>query len=111
MIDHYEFGSITIDGKRYGHDVIIFKGQVKDWWRQTSHNVSSEEAQELANVGAKTVIFGCGEAGVMKVSKEAEDLLVKKGIGVIKQKTGDATQTFNQMISDPEVLAALHLTC
>ena len=111
MIDHYEFGSIIVDGKRYGYDVIIFKGKVKDWWRKTSHNVEVDEAKELAGEGVKKIVFGTGEAGVMKVPEEVRDYLKQRGLEVIILKTSDAVDRFNQIYSDPSALAALHLTC
>jgi len=111
MIDHYEFGSITIDGKRYDHDVIIFKGRVKDWWRKTSHNVEIDEAGELVGEGVKKIIFGTGEAGVMQVPQGVRDFLKQRGLEVIVLKTPDAVDRFNQIYSDPSAVAALHLTC
>jgi len=111
MIDHYEFGSITIDGKRYSHDVIIFKGQVRDWWRKTSHNIEIDEASELVGEGIKKIVFGTGEAGVMKVPQEVKDFLKQRGLEVVVLKTSDAVDAFNQLYSDLTALAALHLTC
>jgi hypothetical protein len=111
MIDHYEFGSITIDGKRYDHDVIIFKGLVRSWWRVEGHNVSIKDVEVLVGEGAKTIVFGTGASGVMKVSSEVEEYLKKNGIEVLKSLTGDAVSKFNKLSSDPTTAAALHLTC
>ena len=111
MINHYEFGTITIDGKRYDHDVIIFRGEVRSWWRETSHNVSIKDIESLAKEKPKTIIFGTGASGVMNVSAEAEDYLRKNGIEVLKSRTSDAVNKFNKLSSDPSVAAALHLTC
>jgi len=111
MIDHYEFGTITIDGKRYDHDVIIFKGEIRSWWRETSHNVSIKDIESLAKERPKTIIFGTGASGVMKVSTEAEDYLRQNGIKVLMLKTGDAVKKFNELSADPSVAAAIHLTC
>jgi len=111
MIDHYEFGSITIDGKRYDHDVIIFKGEIRYWRRETSHNVLIKDIESLAKEGPKTIIFGTGASGVMKVSGEAENYLAEKGIKVLKLRTGDAYKKFNDLSSDASIAAALHLTC
>ncbi len=111
MINHYEFGSITIDGKRYDHDVIIFKGEVRSWWRETSHNVSIKDIESLAKAGPKIIVFGTGASGVMKVSREAEDYLRQNGIKVLILKTSDAVKKFNELSADPNTAAAIHLTC
>ena len=111
MIDNYEFGSITIDGKRYDQDVIIYKGRVREWWRETSHNVSLGDIEDLMSEKPKTIIFGTGASGVMKVPKETEDFLIKAGIEVIVLKTGDAYKKFNSLSSSQDIAAALHLTC
>ncbi len=111
MIDHYEFGSITIDGKKYDHDVIIFKGEIRSWWRETSHNVSIKDIENLAEEKPKTIIFGTGASGVMKISSEAENYLKQNGIKVLKFHTSDAARKFNELSANPSVAAAIHLTC
>lgn len=109
-IDNYEFGSITIDGKVYNHDVIIFKSEVRSWWREQGHSVSIKDIENVVKDGAKKVIFGTGAMGVMKVQKETEDYLIKNGIEVLKFKTPDAVKKFNE-ISSIDVAGAFHLTC
>lgn len=111
MIDHYEFGSITIDGKRYDHDVIIFKGKVSSWWRETSHSVSGKDIDALLAEKPKTIIFGTGASGCMNVPKETQDFLIKKGIEVIVLRTSEASQKFNELSGSKDIAAALHLTC
>jgi hypothetical protein len=38
MIDKYSFGSITIDGRTYDTDVIIYPERIDDrWWRKEGH--------------------------------------------------------------------------
>jgi hypothetical protein len=40
MIDNYEFGSITINGKTYNNDVIIRAEEFLNdkWWRKEGHD-------------------------------------------------------------------------
>jgi len=111
VISHYEFGSITIDGKRYDHDVIIFKGEVRSWWRKAGHDVAVADIESLVKEGVRTIVFGTGASGVMKVDRETESYLKHHGISIFMMKTGDAVGKFNQISADPNTAAALHLTC
>jgi len=109
-VNSYSFGEITIDGKAYHHDVIIFKEKVIDWWRAESHNVSVSDADKLVQLKPETIIFGTGESGIMRVPRETLDYLKQQKIEVILMPTGEAYQKFNEM-AEGEVAAALHLTC
>lgn len=111
MIDHYSFGSITIDGKNYEHDVIVSASGVKSWWRAASHNVSLNDLDPILEEKPKLVIFGTGAAGVMKVPPETIDHLKKEGVKVMIKKTGDAVQEFNRLSGTPGLTGAFHLTC
>lgn len=109
-IDNYSFGEITIDGKAYHHDVIIYKDKILDWWRDESHNVSINDADKIAQLKPKTIIFGTGEAGVMRIPDETIDYLKKLGIDVKVYRTGEAYQKYNE-VSEKDAAAAMHLTC
>jgi hypothetical protein len=111
MIESYSFGSITIDGKNYSHDVIVSGQNVISWRRAASHNVSINDLDPILGEKPRLVIFGTGAAGVMKVSEEAEDYLKDQGIQVIIKNTGEATKELNRRISEPQTIGAFHLTC
>jgi hypothetical protein len=119
-VNRYSFGEITIDGKTYHHDVIIYKEKILDWWRAESHNVSINDADKIVRLKPKTIIFGTGDAGVMQVPRETLDYLEKLGIKVLLYKTEEAGQKYNEMSegalsagasAEADVAAALHLTC
>jgi hypothetical protein len=111
MIDTYSFGSITIDGKNYEHDVIVSASGVKSWWRATSHNVGINDLDPILEEKPKLVIFGTGASGIMKVPSESSDYLGKEGIKVVIKKTADAVREYNLRQSEPGVVGAFHLTC
>ena len=111
MISHYSFGSITIDGKKYEHDVIVSGSKVKSWWRTTSHEVSINDLDPILEEKPKLIIFGSGAAGVMKVLAESEDYLEKQGIKLLISKTGEAVKEFNRRGSEAGAVGAFHLTC
>ena len=79
-INGTEFGSITVDGEVYDHDIVVrLSGKVKKRKKKlskerygTSHTVSMEEAEYIYDDGAAQVIVGTGQYGVLKLSDEAE---------------------------------------
>jgi len=111
MIESYNFGKIRIDGKEYDHDVIIYSDRVDSWWREKSHLVKIEDIKEIIEKKPNIVIFGTGEPGLMKVSKETKEYLEKLDIEVIIEPTKKACDIYNKLSKKQEVIAALHLTC
>lgn len=109
MIDSYEFGKIVIDGKEYDHDVIISSDGVDSWWRKESHSVVVEDVKDAIKKKPKTIIFGTGDPGDMKVPENTKQELEKLGIEVIVEPTKKACETFNKLSG--QAIAALHLTC
>ena len=116
-IEDTKFGSITIDGKTYEHDVIIrLSGQVvkrrnklsKETYG-TSHILSKEEAKSIYEQGCDLVIIGAGQEGNVRLSPEASDYFEKKGCAVTVQPTPDAIQFFNE--SRIKKIGLMHVTC
>lgn len=57
-------------------------------------------------------MVGTGYSGLMQVLSEVKQVLGKVGVELIVKPTGQACQTFNQLLkSDQNAVAALHLTC
>ena len=43
-IEGYSFGSISVDGRRYKSDLIIYPDRVRsDWWRKEGHQLQLED--------------------------------------------------------------------
>jgi hypothetical protein len=104
---------MEIDGRKYDYDIIIFGKKVKSWWRKYGHLVTIEDLNPILSRNPDSIIFGTGEAGIMKVPSEIVKFLESKGKKVFVKKTHDAVKMFNEMInlSDQKVLGAFHLTC
>lgn len=112
LIASYDFGTITIDGKEYHSDIIIFPDHVKsNWWRRDGHLLQIEDLDAILNEKPHTIIIGTGAYGAMKVSETVIKHLKDKNINVIIQKTYEAVETYNNLVSKKGVVAALHLTC
>lgn len=112
-IDKYSFGSITINGKRYTKDVIIFQDKVFcPWWREDGHNLSLKDLKQVIDSEPNLVIIGTGAQGVMRTPKETLKKLMKMGIETITAKTGNAVKLYNEKREkDENIVACLHLTC
>jgi len=120
MIEEYRFGSITIDGKRYTHDVEVrWNGEVLEWWRKESHIIDVEDVKRALSQNPEVIIIGTGESGVAQVTQEAQDLINKRGIKLIIDKTGEAVRTFNiiqerskeEGDKEKKLIGLFHLTC
>ena len=112
-IEGTTFGSITIDGKTYEHDVIIrLSGEVmkrkkklsKNYYG-TSHMVSKDEAKFVFEKGCEELILGSGQMGNVRLSPEADAYFVKKEL----LPTPEAQRAFNE--SRAKKIGLFHVTC
>ncbi|MBN2058288.1 MAG: hypothetical protein JW782_05795 [Candidatus Saganbacteria bacterium] len=111
MIDSYSFGNITINGLNFNKDLVLAWPAVLNWWRKTSHEVRPEDVEPILALEPKTIIFGTGDSGAMKVLPETLDLLKSKGIEVQVMPTGEAVIEYNRRSGSLGLVAAFHLTC
>ena len=116
-IESTEFGSITIDGKRYEFDVVVRmsgeitkrKKKLSKKYYGTSHMISKEEAKFVYEKGCEQLILGTGQYGNVKLSKEAAEYFDKKHCKVIAQPTPRAIDSFNK--SKKDRIGLFHVTC
>ncbi len=112
------FGSITIQGNRYEHDIIIrMDGRILKRKKKlskrifgTSHIISIDEAKYIFEKGAKHLIIGSGQYGQVTLSEEAEKYFKKKECVVKIYTTPEALKQWN-MQEKGAVIALFHLTC
>ncbi|HBR22379.1 MAG TPA: hypothetical protein DD713_07445 [Nitrospiraceae bacterium] len=114
-ISHYSFGKITVDGKDYTSDVIIYPDRVDSkWWRKEGHYLQPADLTDIINAKPDILIIGAGASGVMKVPEETLKFIKSKGIEVSAAVTGKAVELFNKLQAgkpDKIIITALHLTC
>jgi hypothetical protein len=116
-IESTTFGTITIDGKTYEHDVIIrLSGDVvkrnkklSKKYYGTSHVLSKDEAKFVFEKGCEQLILGSGQMGNVHLSPEAEAYFAKKGCKVQLQPTPEAIHAFNR--SHAKKIGLFHVTC
>ena len=112
-ITHYRFGSITVDGERYGSDVIVSpEGVDASWRRRKGHELCREDLGPVLALRPEALVIGTGAYGAVKVLPEAEELMQEKCARVHVLPTTQAWKKFNELVaSGARVVAALHLTC
>jgi len=116
-IDATQFGSITISGELYEHDVVIrLSGHVKKRKKKlskaeygTSHKVSLEEANHIFEAGAQLLIVGTGQYGCVELSDEATKFFRQNGCSVELLPTPQAVTAWND--AEGAVIGMFHVTC
>ena len=116
-IDGTVFGSVTIGGEQYPHDVIIrLDGDVKKRKKKlskavygTSHKISLDEARHVYQKGAERLIVGTGQIGLVELSPEAAKYFKRKRCTVDLMPTRKAVKAWND--ASGAIIALLHVTC
>lgn len=111
-IESYQFGNITIGGKTYTSDVIIYPDRVdSSWWRKQGHRLSIEDLKGIMEAEPEVLVVGMGSPGLMQVPPETRDYIEARGIELVVEPTDKAWKTYNRLKDSRKVVAALHLTC
>ena len=106
MIDSYSFGKISINGKTYRSDVIIYPDRVSDsWWRKEGHKL------HWLDIAVAILIIGQGSPGYMQVPESLRTDIRSRGIELFVSGTKDAVRKYNKTFESHKTVAALHLTC
>ena len=116
-IDSTEFGSITIDGVLYPHDVLIREsGEIKKRKKKlskeqygTSHIMSLAEAEYIYEKGSRLLIVGTGQSGNLNLSPEAAGFFARHDCRVLAEPTPRALVKFNET-RGPKI-GVFHVTC
>ena len=116
-IDRTQFGSVTIDGKVYEHDVLIrLSGQIKKRKKKlskavygTSHTISLAEAEHLYQDGVERLLIGAGQEGRVALSEEAAAYFARNRCRVELLPTPEVIPVWNQ--AEGAVIGLVHVTC
>ena len=112
-----EFGSITIAGRVYEHDVLIrADGTIEKRKKKlskeiygTSHKISLAEAEQIYQHGMELLIIGSGQTGFVELSAEAADFFSKQGCKVKLLPTPEAILKWNE--AKGKTSGLFHVTC
>jgi len=116
-VNSTEFGSITIDGETYHHDVLIrLSGKIDKRKKKlskkqfgTSHIMSLEEAEFVHEKGSELLVLGTGQNDNVRLSPEAAAFFARKGCEVLAERTPHAVATFNR--AKGRRIGLFHVTC
>jgi len=116
-IDQTTFGSITVEGTVFEHDVLIrLNGRVKKRKKKlskaiygTSHILSLAEAEHVYENGVKRLIIGTGQYDNVRLSEEATDYFKRKQCQVDLLPTPEAIQAWNE--TEGTAIGLFHVTC
>jgi hypothetical protein len=116
-IDRTAFGSITIEGEMFEHDILIrLGGKVKKRKKKlskaqygTSHILSLAEAEHVFQNGAERLIVGAGQYGLVELSDEAAAYFEQQGCRVDLMPAKQAIQAWND--AQGSVIGLFHVTC
>lgn len=111
-IESYSFGKIVIDGREYSSDVIIFPDKVEsNWWRKEGHSLYEEDIKSVLERRPEVLVVGTGSMERLTVPPETRERVKSEGIKLIIKPTEKACKTYNEVLQEKDVAAALHLTC
>ena len=116
-IAHTTFGSISIEGAVFEHDVVIrLNGQVEKRKKKlskaiygTSHVLSLDEAKYVYEKGTQQLIIGTGQQGNVRLSDEAAGYFKHKHCQVDLLPTPEAIRVWNE--TEGAVISLFHVTC
>ena len=118
-IDATQFGSITLGGAVYDHDVLVCpdatvkrrKKKLSKAVYGTSHTISLAEAEYVyrQGEGPETLIIGAGQYGRVELSPEAAEYLERKRCEVVLLPTPEVIATWNE--AKGRVIGLFHVTC
>lgn len=116
-INSTTFGSITIMGKKYDHDVLIdLNGEVTKRKKKlskelygTSHKISLAEAEYIYKPGVEKLLIGSGKFGRVHLSEEAATFFIEKQAELIFAPTPKAIKLWNQ--ASGKMMGLFHVTC
>jgi hypothetical protein len=118
-IDRTAFGSITVEGSVFEHDVIIRPdGKVKKRKKKlskavygTSHTISLDEAKYVCDqgAGADRLIVGSGQYGNVEFSPEAAAYVEDRKLSVLLLPTPEVIDVWNE--TEGRAIGLFHVTC
>lgn len=114
MIQSTAFGSITVAGRTYTSDVLIFPdGRVEEgWWRRQGHALQVDDLLSLVAAGPELIVVGTGTAGRMRPDPGLRPFLDQRGIALLAAPNSRAVSVYNDKLAEGVTVAAgFHLTC
>jgi len=111
MIQHFEFGKITINNQTY-EDIKITGEKIIQWDYIKHHTVTKQDIIEVFEDNPEYVVIGIGTSGLVHVDQDVINLAKEKNIKLIIENTKIACDEYNQLKQEnKKVNAIIHSTC
>lgn len=114
QFEAFSFGSITIDGTMYEHDVVIDRGKVSKRKKKPSKKFRDEfghtplSFEEEIPWKCSQLVIGTG-GGALPVMQEVKREALRRKIKLLIVPTAEAIKELNRNVN--ETNAILHVTC
>jgi hypothetical protein len=110
------FGQLEIDGRVYGHDVVIERGRVrrrkkgpsKAYRDRYGHTPLSPD--EAIPWSGDRLIVGTGASAQLPIMPEVYEVARRRGVEIVARSTSEACDLLRDA-DDEEIVAVLHVTC
>jgi hypothetical protein len=113
--DAYSFGSLTVDGVAYDHDVVIDRGSISKRRKKRSKQYRDEyghtplSTHEDIPWTCRRLVIGTGASGALPIMDEVALEAEGRGVELLAVPTAQALELLRD--SPPETNAVLHVTC
>jgi hypothetical protein len=111
-----EFGEVEVDGRRYGHDLVIERGHVGRRHKGRSRARRDEFGHTPLTLAepipwhCRRLIVGTGADGALPILDEVTAEAARRGVELVAVPTPEACRLLSR--ADPDDTAAvLHVTC
>jgi hypothetical protein len=111
-----KFGAIEVKGRRYEHDVVIDRGEVRKRIKKPSkphragYGHTPLSADEEIPWGGRQLIIGTGAYGSLPIMPEVGKKAARRGIELVAVPTAEACRLIARL-DRRDVNAVLHVTC
>jgi hypothetical protein len=114
-VEDFSFGSITIDGQTYGHDVVVDRGKIRERDKRPSKKLQHAFGHTPLSAGedipwkCRRLVIGTGAYGRLPVMDEVVDEATRRGVELVIEPTASAMKHVEGESKDTN--AILHVTC
>ena len=116
-VDSFSFGSIVIDGKKYGRDVLVFPdGTVRQrkggFWKFGSHAIKRDEIDQLVKADPEEIVVGTGTSAKARLTPDTESWANEAKLNLVVLASQEAIERLNRLVEEGKRVAALiYITC
>ena len=111
----FSFGTVTIDGVRYEHDVVIDRGAIRKRSKKPSKAFQDRYGHTPLSVREEipwrcaTLVIGTGAAGSLPVMDDVVREAARRSVELVTMPTAQAVEMLSR--EPAETNAILHVTC